>query len=98
MLGDLAEVAGHRLGLVGIALVDWEARLRLSKEPRVVVEMLAEERGARILGSPVRHATAAAQAQRHGETLGDYAPGSDVLADYRELVTAYLEAIGLGKE
>ena len=29
------------------------------------------------------------------ETLGDYAPGSDVLADYRELVTAYLEALGL---
>ena len=95
VLGDLAEVSGRRLGLVGIALVDWEARLRLSKELRVVVEMLAEERGARILGSPVRHATAAAQAQRHGETLGDYAPGSDVLADYRELVTAYLEAIGL---
>ena len=57
VLGDLAEVAGHRIGLVGIALVDWEARLRLSKELRVVVEMLAEERGARILGSPVRHAT-----------------------------------------
>lgn len=62
-----------RVGREGI--LDWEARLRLSKELRVVVEMPAEERGARILDSPVRHATAAAQAQRHGETLGDYAPG-----------------------
>ena len=79
VLYDIMTVTSHDIDLVGIALADWDPR---------------EDRGARVLGRPVRHATAAAQAQRHGEPLRVFAPSSTVHEDYRELVSAYLAEIG----
>ena len=84
VLYDIMTVTSHDIDLVGIALADWDPRLSLAKE----------DRGARVLGRPVRHATAAAQAQRHGEPLRVFAPSSTVHEDYRELVSAYLAEIG----
>ena len=95
VLDDIMTVTSHDIDLVGIALADWDPRLSLAKELGAVVERLAEDRGARVLGRPVRHATAAAQAQRYGEPLRVYAPSSTVHEDYRELVSAYLAEIGL---
>ena len=94
VLYDIMTVTSHDIDLVGIALADWDPRLSLAKELGAVVEKLAEDRGARVLGRPVRHATAAAQAQRHGEPLRVFAPSSTVHEDYRELVSAYLAEIG----
>lgn len=95
VLDDIMTVTAHDIDLVGIALADWDPRLSLAKELGAVVERLAEDRGARVLGRPVRHATVAAQAQRHGEPLRVFAPASTVHEDYRELVSAYLAEIGL---
>ena len=95
VLDDIMAVTFHDIDLVGIALSDWDPRLSLAKELGAVITKLAEDRGARVLGRPVRHATAAAQAQRHGEPLRNFAPSSTVCGDYRELVTAYLAEIGI---
>ena len=95
VLDDIMAVTSHDIGLIGIALADWDSRLSLAKELGAVVERLAEDRGARVLGRPVRHATAAAQAQRRGEPLRIFAPSSTVYEDYRELVSSYLAIIGL---
>ena len=95
VLEDIMAVTSHDIGFVGIVLADWDPRLSLAKELGAVVGRLAEDRGARVLGRPVRHATAAAQAQRHGEPLRLFAPSSTVHADYRELVSAYLAEIGI---
>ena len=95
VLDDIMDVTFHDIDFVGIALVDWDPRLLLAKELGAVISRLSEDRGARVLGKHVRHSTAAAQAQRHGEPLMAFAPASTVCGDYRELVSSYLSEIGV---
>lgn len=82
------------LHILGILLTRYSSRSILSRDIAELAGQLAEKLGTRLFNTTIREAVAIREAQLMRQTIFDYAPRSNVAADYNSFLEEVIEAIG----
>jgi chromosome partitioning protein len=80
---------------MGIALTRYSPRSIISREVALIAAQTAAQMGTRLYQAKIREATAIKEAQARRQSIFEYAPKSNVAADYMALVE---EILGEGRK
>ena len=100
MSATLAKIKGsfgREVKMLGVAVVRYNPRLKVSKGIMQTLERAADEMGTKVFDATIREASIVRECQALRQSLIDYAPSAGVVSDYEDLTNEILEVLEDGK-